>query len=371
MKKIIKGLILLYFLFLLVSSGSAQNTSPWGDTPKLNISAYVDVFYAYDFNKPTTPYRQSFFYNHNRHNEFNLNVGIIGLRIEQTKYRANLAIQAGTYANDTYANETGVMKNVFEAYAGVSLNRKNNLWLDAGIFLSHLGMENPMSIDDPTLTRSLVVESLPYYLSGARLTYNPSDVVQILGVVCNGWQRIQRVPGNSLPGFGTQLLITPNEKYTFSWGTFIGTDDPDSTRRMMYFNDFWAIMQFVEKFSLSAEFDFGARQKIKGSSDYDTWYGFSLVAQYKFAKNWATAVRGEYYYDNEGVIISIEDSPYGFKTSGLSLNVDFAPIPQVACRVEGRWLHSCDEIYSKDNLPTKSDFFIVGSIAVKLDKDLL
>lgn len=372
MEKIYK-LIPLFCITVIVTSRpiSGQETNAWTGPPQLNISGFVDVFYAYDFNKPTTKYRQSFFYNHNRHNEVNLNLGIIALGIKHKKYRAKIALQTGTYASDTYAEEPGLLKNVFEAYAGISLNRKNNLWLDAGIFLSHLGIENPMSIEDWTLTRSLTVESLPYYLSGAKLTYKPSDVVQILGVVCNGWQRIQRVAGNSMPSFGTQLLITPNDKYTFSWGTFVGTDDPDSTRRMMYFNDLYAIMQFVEKFGVSAEFDFGARQKSKDEAGYDTWYGFSVIARYNFAKKWATALRGEYYYDNEGVIISIENSPYGFKTSGFSLNVDFIPIPQVACRIEGRWLHSADEIYFKENNPTHNDFFIVGSIAVKLDKNIL
>lgn len=371
MKQKLKIFAFVYILgSLSFITGYSQSTNAWSSPPQLTVSAYVDVFYAYDFNEPTTPYRQTFFYNHNRHNEFNLNLGFIGLEINQIKYRAKIALQTGTYAQDTYANESGILRNVYQAYAGISLNKKNNLWLDAGIFLSHLGLESPLSIEDWTLTRSITIENLPYYLAGARLTYKPNDVVLVSGIICNGWQRIQRVAGNSLPGFGTQLLITPNDKYTFSWGTFIGTDDPDSTRRMMYFNDLYAIMQFVEKFGVSAEFDFGARQKFKGADDYNTWYGFSLIAHYKFAKKWATALRGEYYYDNEGVIVTL-DTPYGFKTSGYSLNIDFIPIPQVACRVEGRWLHSPDEIYLKDNIPTQNNIFIVGSIAVKLDKKLL
>lgn len=358
-------------MFITSFTISGQETNPWSTPPELKILGFLDVYYAYDFNEPTTPYRQTFLYNHNRHNEFNLNLGIIGLNIQQTKYRAKIALQAGTYPNDAYANEPGVLKNIYEAYVGVSLNRKNNLWLDAGIFTSHLGLESSMSIDNWTLTRSLTIEGLPYYLSGARLTYKANEVVQVSGTVCNGWQRIQRVAGNSLPGFSTQLLITPNDKYTFSWGTFIGTEDPDTTRRMMYFNDFYAIMQLAEKFGVSAEFDIGARQKAKDAVDYDIWYGLSLITHYKFAKNWATALRGEYYYDNEGVIVSLENSPFGFKTSGLSLNVDFVPIPQVACRVEGRWLHSIDEIYFKDYKSTQNNFVIVGSIAVKLDKNIL
>lgn len=372
MNNCFKILILLCSIpFFASHQVSGQNENPWTSPPKLNVAGFVDAYYAWDFNKPTTPNRQPFFYNHNTHNEFNLNIGMIALSVEQTKYRAKIALQAGTYANDNYSAEAGVLKNIYEGYAGISLNKKNNLWLDAGIFLSHLGVESPVSIDNWTLTRSIAIENLPYFLSGARITYNPNDVIQILGVVCNGWQHIDRIPGNSLPGFGTQLLITPNKKFTFSWGTFISSEDPDTTRRMRYFNDFYAVMQFTEKFGLSAGMDFGVQQKAKGSSAYDSWYTFTLIAQYKFAKKWATALRGEYYSDKEGVIVTIENPPYNFNTTGLSWNIDFIPIPNIACRIEARYLHDANEIYIKDNLPTHSDFFIVGSIAIKFDKDIL
>jgi hypothetical protein len=363
------------FLLILFLAGfsrlMAQDENPWTEKPELELFGFVDVFYAWDFNQPTTPYRQVFFFHHNRHNEFNLNLGMIKMSVSQTKYRANFALQAGTYPNDDYVNENATLKNVYEANAGISLNKKNNLWIDAGIFISHLGFESIMSIDNWTLTRSLVIENLPYYLAGAKLTYNPSEVVEIGGLIVNGWQRIQRVQGNSLPSIGTQLLITPNEKYTFNWSTFFGTDDPDSTRRLLYFNNLYAQMQFSSEFGIVTEFDFGLRQQYKGSVEWDDWYGFALIARYDFAEKWGAALRGEFYHDRHGVIVVIEDSPNGFRTSGISLNIDFIPIPRVACRLEGRWLHSPDQIYDKDNTRVMDNFFIVTSIAVKMDKKIL
>jgi hypothetical protein len=50
--------------------------------------------------------------------------------------------------------------------------RKKTLWLDAGIFGSHMGFESALSIDNPTLTKSFVAENSPYYWSGAKLTYH-------------------------------------------------------------------------------------------------------------------------------------------------------------------------------------------------------
>jgi hypothetical protein len=169
--------------------------SIWKQKPELRLAGFLEVFYAYDFNKPQGNSRQPFLYNHNRHNEFNLNLGYVKLGLEHTKYRANLALHAGTFVNDNYAAEPGVLKHVFEANVGLSLNKANNLWLDAGIFASHIGFESAVSIDNWTLTRSLLAENSPYFLSGAKLTFTPNSKWTVAALVCNGWQRIQRVQG--------------------------------------------------------------------------------------------------------------------------------------------------------------------------------
>ena len=107
----------------------AQQDSLWRQNPDINISGFIDVFYAYDMNKPKTDFRQSFLYNHNRHNEFNLNLGLIKASVRNIKYRANFAIHTGTYVNDNYAVEPGLLKNILEANIGLSLNKKNNFYL--------------------------------------------------------------------------------------------------------------------------------------------------------------------------------------------------------------------------------------------------
>ena len=233
--------------FLLSSAySSAKNDSLWNKKPELTLSGFLDAYYVYDFNKPKGNSRQTFLYNHNRHNEFNLNLALIKLGLQNDKYRANLALQTGTYANDNYAAEPGLLKSIFEANVGISLNRNNSLWLDAGVLPSYIGFEYAISADNLTLTRSLLVENSPYYLSGAKLTYTASEKLEIAGLVLNGWQRIQRLQGNSMPSLGTQVIFTPSKKTTFNWSTFIGTDDPDSITRMRYFNNFYGVFQISE-----------------------------------------------------------------------------------------------------------------------------
>ncbi|MFD0933559.1 porin [Psychroflexus salinarum] len=363
MKKLFKNTYLLALLLFSINTYSQVNEA-WEEKPSLSIYGFVDAFYMYDFNEPQGNKRQSFLFNHNRHNEYNLNLGLIKLGLDHSRYRANLALQAGTYANDNYAQESGVFKNVFEANVGVALTSSQNLWLDVGIFPSHLGFESAISLNNLTLTRSLSAESSPYFLAGAKLTYQATDKLEITGLMVNGWQRIQRLEGNSFPSFGTQLNYSASDKLTLNWSTFIGTDDPDVTRRMRYFSNMYSQFQIAESFNLLAGFDFGAQQKEKNSSSHDLWFTPVVIGQYIINETWSTALRAEYYQDENGVIIPTA-TPNGFKTTGLSVNVDYSPIPNLACRLEARWFESQDAIFETPNDNTTSNFFVGGSVAIQ------
>ncbi|WP_019039095.1 porin [Psychroflexus tropicus] len=343
---------------------NAQVDEAWKESPSLSIYGFADLFYVYDFNEPEGDLRQPFFFNHNRHNEYNLNLGLIKLGLDHSRYRANLALQTGTYANDNYAQEPGVLKNIFEANVGIALTANQNLWLDVGILPSHLGFESAISLDNFTLTRSLSAENSPYFLAGAKLTYQLNDKLEIAGLMVNGWQRIQRLEGNSLPSFGTQLLYEASDRLSLNWSTFIGTDDPDETRRMRYFSNLYGQFWVSERFQFLAGFDVGAQQTSKGSSSYDFWFCPTLIGQYHINERWKTALRVEYYQDENAVIIPTF-SPSGFKTTGLSANIDYAPIPNLACRLETRWLDSEDAVLGPENNRDNSNFFIGASIAIE------
>jgi hypothetical protein len=217
------------------------------------------------------------------------------------------------------------------------------------------------------LTRSILAENSPYYLSGAKLTFNPNDKWEFVALICNGWQRIKRITGNSLASFGTQIKFTPSDKITFNWSTFIGTDDPDTTRRMRYFNNFYGQLMLSDKLGLIVGFDIGAQQKIKASSNLDFWFSPVIITRYAFSEKWATAFRAEYYHDETSIMIPT-GTTNGFKTSGLSLNFDYAPKSNLLCRIEGRWLKSKDNIFVQVNSFTQNNVFIVTSIAINFGK---
>lgn len=354
--------------FILISTIlKSQENGEWSGKPSFEFTGFIESFYAYDFNKPEGNSRQNFFFNHNRHNEFNINMALLQFNIRHNKYRANVAFHAGTYANDNYVNEPGVLKNIFEANAGFSLNKKNTLWVDAGIFSSHLGFESAISIDNYTLTRSFAAENSPYFLTGAKLTFTPNEKWEVMAMINNGWQRIQRVQGNSLPSFGTQVQYKPNKTFLVNWSTFIGTDDPDDFRRMMYFNNFYGVFKINENLEFIGGVDIGIRQQFKGSSNYHLWMTPVAITRVKFSKKWSSSLRFEYFLDENEVIIPTITAN-GFKTIGTSLNIDYSPVNLFAFRIEGRWLNSRDTIFETSNQLSNNNFFITTSIAVKFQQ---
>lgn len=362
MKQIWRFSTLVWTLFAALQL-PAQMDSTWQQNPAWAISGFMDVYYVYDFNQPEGAYRQPFLYNHNRHNEFNLNLGLLRMRVEHPKYRANLALQAGTYANDNYVAEPDLLKSVFEASIGLSLNRKNNLWLDAGVLPSHIGFESAVSMDNWTLTRSLAAENSPYFLSGAKLTFRPSEQWELVGLVVNGWQRIQRVAGNTLPSWGTQVKFSPSQRISLNWSTFVGTDDPDDSRRMRYFNNVYGQFQCSDNLGILAGCDIGTQQSAKGSADYDVWFTPVIIGQWVINPIWKTAVRVEYFHDAAGIIVPTS-ADNGFRTVGISLNVDYAPAPRVVCRLEGRWLGSQDDLFEARPMPVGNNVIIGASMAI-------
>lgn len=374
--KINNSITKVIFFSLLIAgtlNGKAQddilvNKEANGSKTTLSLKAYIDVFYAYDFNKPISNIRVPYMVNHNRHNEFNLNIGAISTSIQGDRYHAKLILQAGTYAIDNYANENEVMRIVNEANIGVALTKNKKLWLDAGILNSHIGFEALDMIDGVTLTRSLMVENIPYYLAGAKLTYTFNEKWSLLAMVTNGWQRIKRVEGNSLMSYSTNLSYSPSNKLQFGWNTFIGTDDPDSTRRMRYFNEIFATIIFNNKWTLKTGYDYGIQQESKGSNQYEPWFLASVMTQYAFHKHWALGLRGEFASDKYRIVID-NPTPNDFILWGLSGNLDYKPIKNVMARIEGRYWFSENQIFVKNDSFVSDDLFITFALVIQFGKD--
>lgn len=358
-----KNILLLLLALTCAKMGHSQQEAT--KTP-LKISGHLETYYAFDFGNPVNHNRPGFLYSFNRHNEVNLNIGFIQAAYDNGNTRGKLALMTGTYANANLAAEPGVLKNIFEANAGVKISKNKNLWVDAGIFASHIGFESAVGANCWNLTRSILADNSPYFLSGAKISYKTDDEKWFLsGLLLNGWQRIQRVPGNQTPAFGHQLTWTPSAKLTLNSSSFVGSDTPDSTRQMRYFHNFYGQFQANAKWGVLLGFDIGAQQQSKGSRNYNTWYSPVLIARYTPNQKWAFAGRAEYYADANGVIINT-GTPNGFQTFGYSANMDVRVVENVLFRIEARTFSSrLDNIFFDANrVAVKNNYFLGTSLSI-------
>ena len=248
---------------------------------------------------------------------------------------------------------------------GISLNKKNNLWLDAGVFSSHLGFESAESIDNYTLTRSLSAESSPYFLSGAKISYEHSDQLSITAILSNGWQRIRRVNGNSMMSVGSQVVYTPKENITLNWSTFFTTEDPDDSRRIRSFHNFYGQAKINSKLAVIGGLDIGRQQETPGSNVKETWYVASGIVRLDFHENWGGALRFEYIEDVSGIIGPF-NGPSGFSVTGLSVNIDYLPSERVAARTELRIFSAEDPIFNNGSEFVYTNIAFTSSLAVRI-----
>ncbi len=346
----------------------AQTADTTGtEAPKLTFGAFADVYYVYDLAEPAGHERPPFLYAHSRHNEFALNNAVLSAAYAANRVRANLGLHAGTYVQRNYAaeelNGSEMLKFIYQANAGVRLGK--GLWLDAGIMPSHIGYESALSIDNPTLTRSLMAENTPYYEAGAKLTWDVSGKLTVSGLVLNGWQRIVETDRNK--AVGTQIQYKPAAGVLLNSSTFLGRE---GTQR--YFHNFYGAFELTQKITLVAAFDVGWQAQPGGGGSYRTWYNPNLMVRYRPVAQFAVAGRVEYYHDPGNLIIAPTDRGNGMRVTGFqtvspSLNVDYLPAEGVALRLEGRYFSSRNAVFPEGAGTTRSTGALAASIAFKLD----
>ncbi|MFN4123211.1 MAG: outer membrane beta-barrel protein [Flavobacteriales bacterium] len=91
------------------------------DSSLIKFSGYAEIYYGYDFSRPSNNLRPGFTYSHNGHNEVAINIGMLKVSVTEDRVRANFALMAGTYTMVNLAHEPIGLRNVFEANIGLKL----------------------------------------------------------------------------------------------------------------------------------------------------------------------------------------------------------------------------------------------------------
>ncbi|UJP65041.1 porin [Mongoliitalea daihaiensis] len=318
------------------------------------LSGYLETYYSYDFNKPTNHQRPEFLYNFNRHNEFSVNLALIKASYTQEKFRSSFALMAGTYAQQNLAEEPAWAQLVNEASIGVQISE--GLWIDVGIMPSHIGFESWIGTVGWHLSRSLMAENSPYFLTGARLTYQWKEHTSFTFWASNGWQNVQRIENQQGIGLGLGINHSPVKGMIINYANYLGNESVSFLREMRFFNNFY-IQHELSTWGYTVGFDYGFQQLAMAPNAH--WWGVTASFKTSIFEKYTAAIRSEYYSDSRAVIL--EDP---FKLSGYSVNVDFPLSEKIVWRVEGRqfWANSGTFFYRGVD-PKQSNFALTSSLA--------
>jgi len=352
-----KKALLTFTLLVFVNSFSQEKSEI-----KTTFSGFVETFYSYDFNENSADTKLPFMYNYNRHNEFNINIGLLRAKVEYENAYASLALQSGTYVDDNYANEK--IKYLNEAYVGLYLNQSKKHSIEVGILPSYIGFESATTASNLTLTRSFLAENSPYFMTGVKYSYKPSDKWSFTALLTNGWQRINKPPKDVAPSFGAQIVYKSNANSTFNWSTFIGKEFNGTDFTMRYFSNFYYDKKWNDKWRTIAGFDYGLQDLSSSNNESASWFSPVFIAQYSINPKWQTAFRIEYYQDEKNVIIATNDE---FKTLGFSLNLDYLPNSKVKLRTEARYFDSKKDVFTNGSDFVNSNFFVTTSLSFGFD----
>ena len=339
-------------------------TAPPDTATRLAFGAFVDGYYAFDFNRPRDLDR-AYTTQPARHNEFNVNLAFIEATLTGPGVRGRLALQAGTSVQANYAGEptTGVVsgpalaRHVQEAVAGYRVG--DGVWVDAGVFFSNMGMESWVSRDNPTYTRSLVADYSPYYSAGVRATWQATPRLAVRIDAVNGWQNVSET--NAAKSVGARVDYTAGAT-TLSYYNYVGGE---GAGRLRVFNGVGLRASPTSRLQLLGQLDLG-RQGGRAGGGASRWYGGVLVARLRATSALAIAGRVERFDDPDQVVLVQGEGSPPFQANGASVGVDVMPEPRVAWRTEVRGLRARGAVFP-DRSPrgrSRANDVVVSSIAL-------
>lgn len=348
---------------------TAKHSTANDTTPKVTFGAFVDTYYAWDFNRPHT-FDRAFTTQPARHGEFNINLAYVESNVAGPRYRGHVALQWGTSVQANYLAEPhigtisgpSVSQFIQEAIAGYQLGP--TLWVDAGVFLAHVGLESWISRDNLTYTRSMVADFSPYYESGAKLTWTPSPKATLTTVIVNGWQNISAE--NSTPGTGLRFDYSPNPKLTVTYDNYFGNSAPDSvSARLRFYHDVIAQYSPTDRWKLAAAYAIGTQSHSTSRDGTASWWGTTLIGKYYPRQIIGVVARVESYADPSQVIV-VTGVPNAFRTASASLGVDINFRKPILWRTEVRGYRSRDGVWPQHfiNEFGRGDGFVVTSMAL-------
>ncbi len=134
------------------------------------------------------------------------------------------------------SGRSGMLPLHLEAYGGYHFDVLDGVNVQAGIFMSYIGLFSYYNFDNWAYQPSYVSSNTPWFFSGVHAQIFPNEHLKIEPWIINGWQSYGQF--NNGLGFGGQILWRSNGKFSFVGNQyFFGQDTLGLPGRRRYHTD--------------------------------------------------------------------------------------------------------------------------------------
>ncbi len=255
-------------------NGSDRRDSSVFKNKYFNPTIFVDVNYTHSGNNP----------NDNtvvgstalaRNNEMNLSSANFGGDFNYQNARARIMTQFGTRSTVIPRNDYSPYKGQYdlatvyrylsEAYAGYHFDKWYGINIDAGMFMSYVGLNSYYQAENWEYQASFTSDNTPWFFNGVRIQIFPTKNLKIEPWIINGWQSYGKF--NRMPGFGGSITyMSDNSNLKLISNNYYGTDAAGIPNRKRFHSDNSILLRYVNRpesrgvskaaFSLTGDFGF-------------------------------------------------------------------------------------------------------------------
>lgn len=214
-------------------NGNARTKEIYWGTKFFTPEIRADIHYVANFNHPTDHSMggsSELF----RSYEVQLEQLGVGGDFHYDNVRARLMTQFGMYSVTTPRNDPSpghgqwtladAYRYVSEAYGGYHIDALHGINIDAGIFMSYIGLFSYYNFDNWAYQPSYVSSNTPWFFNGVRVQIFPTEHLKIEPWFINGWQSYGSA--NHSPGIGGQIKWTPKPWLNIISNNYgVGQDD--------------------------------------------------------------------------------------------------------------------------------------------------
>ncbi len=236
-------------------NGNSRTTESPLDTKYFTPEFRADTSYIYDFAHPSdhTLVGSS---ETGRTGEVQLQQLGVGGDFHVGNVRGRFMTQFGMYSTMTPRNDgsptvgqwqmADAYRYISEAYGGYHFNVLHGVNVDAGIFMSYIGLFSYYNFDNWAYQPSYVSSNTPWFFQGVRVQIFPTDKLKIEPWFVNGWQSYGKF--NHLPGAGGQILWRPKGWLSFVFNNYgLGTDTLGVPARSRIHADYSVEVKYYDK----------------------------------------------------------------------------------------------------------------------------